>query len=89
MFLGEYTHALDAKGRLTIPAKYRNALALGMVVTRSPVDRCLLLFPQAEWERLADKVSALPLTDPRSAAFRRAFSAPQKTFSPMGRDASC
>jgi MraZ protein len=73
MFLGEYTHGLDSKARLTIPAKFRAALAGGLVVTRNPADQCLLIFPREEWERLADKVSALPLTDPRSAAFRRAF----------------
>lgn len=84
MFLGEYTHTLDAKGRLTIPAKYRNALAPGMVVTRNPMERCLLLFPQSEWERLADKVSALPLTDPRSAAFRRAFFSAAEDLQPDG-----
>jgi MraZ protein len=73
MFLGEFTHSLDSKARLTIPAKFRAALAAGLVVTRNPADQCLLVFPREEWERLADKVSALPLTDPRSAAFRRAF----------------
>lgn len=84
MFLGEYTHTLDAKGRLTIPAKYRNELAAGLVVTRNPVDKCLLLFPQGEWERLAEKVSALPLTDPRSAAFRRAFFSAAEDLQPDG-----
>jgi MraZ protein len=84
MFLGEYTHTLDAKGRLTIPSKYRNELAAGMVLTRNPVDRCLLLFPQVEWDRLADKVSALPLTDPRSAAFRRAFFSAAEDAEPDG-----
>ncbi len=84
MFLGEYTHTLDAKGRLTIPAKFRNELAVGLVVTRNPADRCLLLFPQGEWERLADKVSALPLTDPRSASFRRAFFSAAEDLQPDG-----
>ena len=73
MFLGEFTHNLDSKARLTIPAKFRNALANGIVVTRNPADSCLLVFPRAEWDRLAEKVSALPLTDPKSSQFRRAF----------------
>ena len=73
MFLGEYNHNLDSKGRLTVPAKFRAAFAQGLVITRNPTDQCLLVFPQAEWEKLADKVSALPLTDPRSSAFRRIF----------------
>lgn len=84
MFLGEYTHGLDSKARLTIPAKYRAAFANGLVVTRNPADQCLLVFPRAEWEKLADKVSALPLTDPRSAAFRRAFFSAAEDLEPDG-----
>lgn len=84
MFLGEYTHSLDAKGRLTIPAKYRNELAVGMVVTRNPVDNCLLLFPQGEWEQLAAKVSALPFIDPSTSAFRRAFFSAAEDLQPDG-----
>ncbi|MBW7885917.1 MAG: division/cell wall cluster transcriptional repressor MraZ [Caldilineaceae bacterium] len=84
MFLGEYTHTLDSKGRLTIPAKFRNALANGLVVTRNPAEGCLLVFPQNEWEKLAEKVSALPLTDPRSAAFRRAVFSAAEDLQPDG-----
>lgn len=73
MFLGEFSHGLDNKGRLTIPAKFREQLERGLVVTRSPTERCILLFPMTEWEKVAAKVSALPLTDPRSAQLRRAF----------------
>jgi MraZ protein len=84
MFLGEYTHSLDSKARLTIPAKYRAVFASGLVVTRNPADQCLLVFPRAEWEKLAEKVSALPLTDPRSAAFRRAFFSAAEDLEPDG-----
>ncbi|HRW05789.1 MAG TPA: division/cell wall cluster transcriptional repressor MraZ [Caldilineaceae bacterium] len=73
MFLGEFSHTLDTKGRLTVPSKFRDQLEAGLVVTRSPMDRCLLLFPMSEWEKIATKVSALPLADPRSAQLRRAF----------------
>ncbi|MCB0107829.1 MAG: division/cell wall cluster transcriptional repressor MraZ [Caldilineaceae bacterium] len=73
MFLGEFSHTLDTKGRLTVPSKFRDQLEAGLVVTRSPMDRCLLLFPMSEWEKIAAKVSALPLADPRSAQLRRAF----------------
>jgi len=73
MFLGEFSHTLDGKGRLTIPSKFRERLAAGLVVTRSPMDRCLLAFPMVEWEKIAEKVSALPIADPRSAQLRRAF----------------
>ena len=84
MFLGEYTHSLDNKGRLTIPAKFRNAFANGLVVTRNPADSCLLVFPRGEWDKLAEKVSALPLTDPSSAAFRRAVFSAAEDLEPDG-----
>jgi MraZ protein len=70
MFLGEFIHTIDEKGRLTVPAKFRADLAAGLVVTRG-IDRCLAIYPMGEWERLAERVSALPLTDRRARAFRR------------------
>jgi MraZ protein len=70
MFLGEFIHTIDDKGRLTIPAKFRADLAAGLVVTRG-IDRCLAIYALGEWERLAERVSALPLTDRRARAFRR------------------
>jgi len=73
VFLGEYSHNLDSKGRLTIPAKYREQLEPGMVVTRNPAGNCLLLMPLDEWARVSAQVSALPLTDSRSALLRRAL----------------
>ena len=73
MFLGEYAHTIDSKGRLTIPAKFRDQLATGVVVTRNPSDRCLLVMPMSEWESLTEKVKALPLTDRRSSLLRRAL----------------
>lgn len=71
MFLGEFNHNLDSKGRLTIPARYRTALEAGLVVTRHPTDRCLMLFPMSEWEKVAEKVNNLPLADPRVSLLRR------------------
>lgn len=82
MFLGEFSHTLDGKGRLTIPSKFRERLDAGLVVTRSPMDRCLLIFPMGEWERIAAKVSALPLADPRSAQLRRAFFSAAEDLAP-------
>ena len=70
MFLGEFVHTIDEKGRLTIPAKFRDDLNAGLVVTRG-IDRCLAIYPLEEWERLAKQVSALPMTDRRARAFRR------------------
>ena len=70
VFLGRYAHNLDAKGRLAIPARYREALAEGVVLTRG-IDRCLALYPLSAWRPLAEKVAALPLTDGDARNFRR------------------
>ena len=70
MFLGRYAHNLDAKGRLAIPARFRDALAEGVILTRG-IDRCLALYPLDAWRPLADKVAALPLTDADARTFRR------------------
>ncbi len=70
MFLGRHAHTLDAKGRLAIPARFRDALADGLVLTRG-IDRCLSLYPMPTWRALAEKVSALPITDADARNFRR------------------
>ncbi|MFL5762042.1 MAG: division/cell wall cluster transcriptional repressor MraZ [Thermomicrobiales bacterium] len=70
MFLGRYVHSLDAKGRVAIPARIREALADGVVVTRG-IDRCLSAYPMAAWLPLAAKVDALPISDPDARTFRR------------------
>jgi MraZ protein len=70
MFLGEYVHTIDEKGRLAVPARFRADLAAGLVVTRG-IDHCLAIYPLEEWKRLAEQVSALPMTDRRARAFRR------------------
>lgn len=70
MFLGRHVHNLDAKGRLAIPARFRDELSGGVVLTRG-IDRCLTLYPMAVWLPLAERVSALPISDPDARAFRR------------------
>lgn len=70
MFLGEFTHTIDDKGRVTIPAKFRGELAAGLVVTRG-FDRNLMVFTLSEWEELARKISERPLSDESVRAFRR------------------
>jgi len=70
MFIGEYIHNLDLKGRLAIPAKFRQQLTGGAVITRG-LDRCLFVFNQNEWEALAKKLIALPLAQANSRAFVR------------------
>ena len=70
MFLGEYTHTIDGKGRLTIPAKFRGALAAGLVVTRG-FDKNLMLYPMDGWQKLAERITERPLADEDMRAFRR------------------
>lgn len=70
MFLGEYTHNIDDKGRITIPAKFRGILASGLVVTRG-FDQNLMLFPMDGWEELAQRIAERPLSDEDVRAFRR------------------
>ena len=70
MFIGEYSHNLDDKGRVAIPVKFRSALKKGAVVTRG-LDNCLFLYTTAEWGKLAEKLAALPLAQANSRAFAR------------------
>lgn len=70
MFLGEYRHTIDEKGRLTIPAKYRALLASGLVITRG-FDRNLMAFSLEGWQELAERVKKLPLGDSSAREFRR------------------
>ena len=69
MFIGEYRHAIDEKGRLAIPAKFRNRLKKA-VVTRG-LDNCLFVYELAEWKRLATRLAALPFSQANSRAFAR------------------
>lgn len=70
MFIGEYSHTIDPKGRIAIPVKMRAKLSDGAVVTRG-LDTCLFVYPKNEWEKLAEKLSSLPLTDIKARAFAR------------------
>lgn len=70
MFIGEYQHNIDEKGRLAIPIKFREELAKGAVVTRG-LDNCLFLYPQKDWEILADKLAKLPISKANTRAFAR------------------
>lgn len=70
MLLGEYKHNLDTKGRMAIPAKFRDKLQAGAIITRG-IDNCLFVFASAEWDELAKKLVALPLAQANSRAFVR------------------
>ncbi len=70
MFTGEYRHAVDVKGRIAVPARFRAQLDGGAVVARW-LDTCLAIFPMAAWEELATKVGSLPMTDPNARLLQR------------------
>ena len=70
MFIGEYTHTIDEKGRLAIPVKFRKDLIKGAVITRG-LDNCLFLYPIEEWKVLAEKLSKLPIGQANTRAFAR------------------
>jgi MraZ protein len=70
MFLGEYSHTIDDKGRLTIPARCRDELESGVVITRG-LDGCLWAYGRSEWEALAEKIAQLPTTNPAARNFAR------------------
>jgi MraZ protein len=70
MLLGEFQHNLDTKGRMAIPAKFRDKLTAGAIITRG-IDNCLFVFANPEWEILAAKLIALPLAQANSRAFVR------------------
>lgn len=59
LFVGEFRHSLDAKNRLFIPAKYRDMLGTTFYVTRK-MEKCLAIYSEEEWNKLADKLNTLP-----------------------------
>ena len=70
MFIGEYNHNLDDKGRVAVPAKFRTMLKGGAVVTRG-LDNCLFLYSKKEWQELAMKLAKLPISKANTRAFAR------------------
>ena len=72
MFLGNYEHTIDNKGRMAVPARFRAELGERMFVTRW-LDKCLALYPAAQFEQLANQVSQLSIADPNARSLRRIF----------------
>jgi len=70
MFIGEYQHTIDPKGRMAIPAKFRSVLKKGAIVTRG-LDGCLFIYTGVEWGLLVKKLSQLPISQQKSRAFAR------------------
>ncbi|UOQ43140.1 division/cell wall cluster transcriptional repressor MraZ [Halobacillus salinarum] len=72
MFMGEYQHNIDAKGRIIVPSKFRDDLGANFVLTRG-LDQCLFAYPMDEWKLLEEKLKKLPLTKKDARAFTRFF----------------
>ncbi|MDO5799974.1 MAG: division/cell wall cluster transcriptional repressor MraZ [Eubacteriales bacterium] len=72
MFMGEYNHTIDAKGRLIIPARFRELLGEEFILTKG-LDGCLSIYPLDEWNAFETKLRALPLTNKNARTFTRFF----------------
>ncbi|MGR3741974.1 division/cell wall cluster transcriptional repressor MraZ [Companilactobacillus sp. DQM5] len=72
MFMGEYNHTLDAKGRVIVPAKFRQSLGDDFVLTKG-MDGCLFGYPNDQWKKLEEQLDQLPLTKKDARAFVRFF----------------
>ena len=72
MFIGEFHHSIDAKGRLIMPAKFREQLNECCVITRG-IDQCLFIYPIEEWKILLEKVNGLPVNRKDAHQFSRFF----------------
>ncbi|TDM48575.1 transcriptional regulator MraZ [Macrococcoides goetzii] len=72
MFMGEYQHQLDTKGRMIVPAKFRDELTEHFVITRG-LDKCLFGYPLDEWKRIEEKLKTLPITKRDARKFMRLF----------------
>lgn len=72
MFMGEYSHTIDPKGRLIIPSKFREQLGDEFVLTKG-LDGCLSIYPMNEWEKFEEQLRSLPLTNKNARTFSRFF----------------
>ena len=70
MFIGEFNHKMDAKGRIAVPAKFRDELGSTAVLTKG-LDACSVLYPKHEWDILAEKLANMPLSKANTRAFAR------------------
>lgn len=72
MYMGEYSHSIDTKGRLIIPSKFRETLGEEFVVTKG-LDGCLFVFDKTEWSAFEQKLKSLPITNKEARQFVRFF----------------
>lgn len=85
MFLGEFQHIIDPKGRVILPAKFRESLADGLVITAGE-EGCLYVFPVAEWQKVVDRYEEAPRNAETRRLYRVIFSSASKdTIDRQGR----
>lgn len=72
MLIGEYTHTIDTKKRLSLPSKWRRELGKKIVLTRG-LDNCLFIYPLKEWQKISEKIGRLPLGQADTRGFNRFF----------------
>ena len=72
MFIGEYHHTIDEKGRIIIPAKFREELGNSFIITRG-IENCLFVYSMDNWERICNKLNSLPFTKKDARNFMRFF----------------
>ena len=72
MFIGEYHHTIDEKGRIIIPAKFREELGNTFIITRG-IENCLFVYSKENWAKITDKLSSLPFTKKDARTFNRFF----------------
>ena len=72
MFMGEYHHSIDDKGRLIIPSKFRTELQDKFIITRG-IENCLFVYPEDRWEQIVHKLESLPFTKKDARNFTRFF----------------
>lgn len=72
MFMGEYNHTIDAKGRLIVPSKFREQLGSEFIATKG-LDGCLFVYPKEEWANIEEKFRNIPLTTKDARKFSRFF----------------
>jgi MraZ protein len=86
VFIGEFNHSMDPKGRISMPSKFRDELGETFYITKG-LDNCLFVFPLDEWQLFEEKLKALPMTNKNARAFVRLFfsGASECAFDKQGR----
>lgn len=85
MLMGEFKHNIDAKGRLIMPAKFREDLGEKFIITRG-MDGCLFGYPEKEWTTLEEKLKQLPLAKKDARAFTRFFYSAEQSANSTSKD---